>query len=84
MGASESTVSSSRSRRPVYQITTVSQKSESVDPVLEELKALKITTLIRTSPPTEGSLNDILGRKPSSSSTSGTVNPSVGAFLNVL
>ncbi|XP_031258477.1 uncharacterized protein LOC116116552 isoform X5 [Pistacia vera] len=77
MGASESTLSSSRPPRSVDQITTVSKRSESVDPILEKLKALKITTPILTSPPTEGSLTDILVRKPSSSSTSGTVNPKV-------
>ncbi|XP_044469332.1 uncharacterized protein LOC123198660 [Mangifera indica] len=72
MGASESTLP-----RPVDQITTVSQRSESVDPILEKLKALRITTPILTTPPTEGSLTDILVRKQSSSSTSATVNPKV-------
>ncbi|KAH9711075.1 hypothetical protein KPL71_019641 [Citrus sinensis] len=78
MGASESTLSSPQSQRPIDDITTVSYKSESVDPILENIKSLKITTPILTSPPpTESSLTDILVRRSSTSSASGTVNPKV-------
>lgn len=78
MGASESTLSSPQSQRPIDDITTVSYKSESVDPILENIKSLKITTPILTSPPPmESSLTDILVRRSSTSSASGTVNPKV-------
>ncbi|XP_021274677.1 uncharacterized protein LOC110409601 [Herrania umbratica] len=76
MGASESALSGS-SPTPADQITTISQRSETVDPILEKLKSLKITSPILTTPPTEGSLTDILVRKPSSSSAQATVNPKV-------
>lgn len=75
MGASESMLSSSQ--RVGDEITTVSERSEDVDPLLECLKSLKIATPILTSLPTESSLTDILVRKPSSSSVSGTLNPKV-------
>ncbi|KAK4780406.1 hypothetical protein SAY87_016512 [Trapa incisa] len=75
MGASESTVSGSQ--RPDDEITTVSERPESVDPILEKLRSLKITTPILKSPPAENSLTDILVRKPSSSSAPSTVNPKV-------
>uniref|UniRef100_A0A2N9H422 Uncharacterized protein n=1 Tax=Fagus sylvatica TaxID=28930 RepID=A0A2N9H422_FAGSY len=75
MGASESTFSSSQGEAD--EITTVSNRSEVADPILEKLKSLKITTPILTSPPTESSLTDILVRKPSSSSVPATVNPKV-------
>ncbi|KAK4844058.1 hypothetical protein QYF36_015945 [Acer negundo] len=76
MGASESTLLSSLSQTRVDEITTVSKKSESVDPVLEKLKSLKITSPILTSPPSsEGSLTDILVRRSSSSSAPCTVDP---------
>ncbi|KAM7524086.1 hypothetical protein LguiA_013988 [Lonicera macranthoides] len=74
MGSSESTLSSSQ--RLGDEITTVSERSESTDPIIEKLKSLKITTPILTSAPAESSLTDILVRK-SSSSNSGTVNPNV-------
>ncbi|KAK9011025.1 hypothetical protein V6N11_043884 [Hibiscus sabdariffa] len=67
MGASESVLSGSLSSSS-DQITTISKRSETVDPVLEKLKSLKITSPLLTTPPTEGSLTDILVRKPSSSS----------------
>ncbi|XVF59746.1 hypothetical protein PTKIN_Ptkin07bG0300800 [Pterospermum kingtungense] len=76
MGASESDLSGS-SPSPADQISTISQRSETVDPVLEKLKSLKITSPILTTPPTEGSLTDILVRKSSSSSAKATVNPKV-------
>ncbi|KAM3708846.1 hypothetical protein ACB098_02G128900 [Castanea mollissima] len=75
MGTSESTLSSSQG--PVDEITTVSDRSEVADPILERLKTLKLTTPILTSPPAESSLTDILVRKPSSSSAPATVNPKV-------
>ncbi|KAH7519942.1 uncharacterized protein LOC107424397 [Ziziphus jujuba] len=75
MGASESTLSSSQ--RHVDQITTVSERSQVADPILERLKSLKISSPILTSPPTESSLTDILVRKPSSSSAPGIVDPKV-------
>ncbi|OVA12854.1 hypothetical protein BVC80_1805g60 [Macleaya cordata] len=75
MGSSESTLSSSQ---PVDEITTVTERPEGVvDPLLERLKSLKITTPILTSLPTENSLTDILVRKPSTSSVPGTLNPKV-------
>ncbi|KAL3038859.1 hypothetical protein AAZX31_01G155100 [Glycine max] len=73
MGASESTLSSGKT--PDDKITTITERSEASDPILERLKSLKITPPILTSPPTEGTLTDILVRKPSSSSVS--VNPKV-------
>ncbi|XP_006590263.1 uncharacterized protein LOC114373956 isoform X2 [Glycine soja] len=73
MGASESTPSSRQT--PDDKITTITERSEASDPILERLKSLKITPPILTSPPTEGTLTDILVRKPSSSSVS--VNPKV-------
>ncbi|CDP01917.1 unnamed protein product [Coffea canephora] len=75
MGASESSLSGSQ--RPGDEITTVSERSEIVDPVIEQLKSLKIATPILTSTPAETSLTDILVRKASSSSNSSTVNPNV-------
>ncbi|OIV93588.1 hypothetical protein TanjilG_04820 [Lupinus angustifolius] len=75
MGASESTLSTSQN--PDDKITTISERSEASDPILEKLKSLKITQPILTSPPTEGTLTDILVRKPSSLSASATVNPKV-------
>uniref|UniRef100_A0A5B7BUG4 Uncharacterized protein n=1 Tax=Davidia involucrata TaxID=16924 RepID=A0A5B7BUG4_DAVIN len=75
MGSSESTLSSSQ--RLDDEITTVSERPEGVDPLLERLRSLKIATPILRSPPAESSLTDILVRKPSSSSASGTVNPKV-------
>ncbi|KAK9284369.1 hypothetical protein L1049_023540 [Liquidambar formosana] len=75
MGSAESTLLSSL--KSADEITTVSERPEGVDPILERLKSLKIATPILTSPPTESSLTDILVRKPSSSSVSGTLNPTV-------
>ncbi|KAK2990697.1 hypothetical protein RJ640_001797, partial [Escallonia rubra] len=65
-------------KKPDEEITTVSERSESVDPIIERLRSLKIATPILTLPPPgESSLTDILVRKASSSSNSGTVNPTV-------
>ncbi|KAI8032197.1 hypothetical protein LOK49_LG01G02870 [Camellia lanceoleosa] len=74
MGSSESTLSSSQTADD--EISTVSSRSEVVDPLLEKLRSLKIATPILTAPlEEETSLTDILVRKPSSSSAS--VNPMV-------
>ncbi|EEF30876.1 hypothetical protein RCOM_0292350 [Ricinus communis] len=68
MGASESALSSSQGLAD--EITTVSERSRSVDPILEKLKSLQISRPILTSLPEEdSSLTDILVRKPSSSSS---------------
>ncbi|XP_028774549.1 uncharacterized protein LOC114749563 isoform X2 [Neltuma alba] len=75
MGASESTFSGSQ--RADDKITTVSERSEAADPILEKLKSLKITSPILTSAPAESSLTDILLRKPSSSSVPAIVNPKI-------
>ncbi|XP_074579123.1 uncharacterized protein LOC141835649 [Curcuma longa] len=81
MGASESLLSKQQLQQPIDEITTVSERTESVDPLLERVRALKITPpLLNSPPPTESSLSDILVRKPSSSSSapiSGTLNPKV-------
>ncbi|PRQ47436.1 hypothetical protein RchiOBHm_Chr2g0099641 [Rosa chinensis] len=76
MGATESSLSSSQ-RRPGDEITTVSERSEVADPILERLRSLRISTPLLTSPPSEGSLTDILVRKPSSSSAPSIVDPKV-------
>lgn len=75
MGASESTLSFSIKSED--QITTVSERIEDVDPILERLKSLKIAEPILKAPPAESSLTDLLVRKPSSSSKHGTLNPKV-------
>ncbi|KAF8406528.1 hypothetical protein HHK36_008616 [Tetracentron sinense] len=75
MGLSESTLSTSKN--PVDEITTVSERVEGVDPLLERLKSLKITSPILTSPPAENSLTDILVRKQPASSVPGSLNPNV-------
>ncbi|XP_050109757.1 uncharacterized protein LOC126588682 isoform X2 [Malus sylvestris] len=75
MGAAESTLSSSQ--WPADEITTVSERPETADPVLEKLKSLKISTPLLSSPPEEGSLTDILVRKPSSSSVPSVLDSKV-------
>ncbi|PKU80789.1 uncharacterized protein LOC110114245 [Dendrobium catenatum] len=81
MGASESVASKLNQQPPIDQITTVSERIENADPMLERIQALKIATpLLRSQTPSEGSLTDILVRKPSSSSNSnipGSLNPNV-------
>ncbi|XP_065853230.1 uncharacterized protein [Euphorbia lathyris] len=67
MGASESALSNSQG--VADEITTVSERSYSTDPILERLKSLRISRPILTSaPPEESSLTDILVRKRTSSS----------------
>ncbi|AES95098.2 hypothetical protein MtrunA17_Chr5g0405231 [Medicago truncatula] len=75
MGASESTFSNVQTTDD--KITTVTERLETSDPILERLKSLKITPPVLTNPPTEGSLTDILVRRPSTSQASATVNPKV-------
>ncbi|XP_049384707.1 uncharacterized protein LOC125848811 [Solanum stenotomum] len=75
MGASESVLSGSQG--PIDEITTVSERVEGVDPILERLKSLKIAAPILKSPPAESSLTDILVRKASSTSNKGCVDPKV-------
>ncbi|XP_051140208.1 uncharacterized protein LOC127257786 [Andrographis paniculata] len=75
MGASESTLTTSRNSEDG--ITTVSEPTKGVDPILQRLQSLKITKPILTSVPEESSLTDILVRKPLSSTNTGTVNPNV-------
>ncbi|XP_043709770.1 uncharacterized protein LOC122658743 isoform X2 [Telopea speciosissima] len=77
MGSAESTLANLQSQQPGDVITTISERVESVDPLLEQLKSLEVTTPILTSPPTENSLTDILVKKPSSASVTGSLNPKV-------
>ncbi|KAK8944395.1 hypothetical protein KSP39_PZI007828 [Platanthera zijinensis] len=83
MGASESLISKSPQPQPsIDEITTVSERVEGTDPILERIKTLKIAKpLLISPPPSESSLSDILIRKPSTSSSnstiSGTLNPNV-------
>ncbi|XP_074376082.1 uncharacterized protein LOC141717781 isoform X1 [Apium graveolens] len=74
MGASESSLL----QRSDDDITTISERSESIDPVLERLRSLQIANPILESLPAERSLTDILVRKPLLSSNSiGTVDRQV-------
>ncbi|KAG9132288.1 hypothetical protein Leryth_012969 [Lithospermum erythrorhizon] len=75
MGASESSLISST--RQVDEITTISQRTQTKDPLIEKLESIQITTPIVTSGSGEGSLADILVKKRSSSSSSSVVNPNV-------
>ncbi|XP_006393831.2 uncharacterized protein LOC18013140 [Eutrema salsugineum] len=77
MGASDSTLLGAQEKRGGDVITTISHRSEIVDPVLENLKSLTVSTPILKSPPTESSLTDILVRKALSSSSSNTVDPQI-------
>nr|CAD1843592.1 unnamed protein product [Ananas comosus var. bracteatus] len=87
MGASESLLSTKpqqqqqqqqQSPQLVDEITTVSERVEGVDPIVERIKTLKIATpLLKSPPPSESSFADILMRKPSNSSVSGTLSPNV-------
>ncbi|XP_010547433.1 PREDICTED: uncharacterized protein LOC104819182 isoform X2 [Tarenaya hassleriana] len=76
MGVSDSTLLGAQ--RAGDEITTISHRSEAVDPILENLKSLKITTpILKSPPPSESSLTDILVRKALSNSSSNTVDPQV-------
>ncbi|KAG2243915.1 hypothetical protein Bca4012_067887 [Brassica carinata] len=81
MGASDSTLLGAQENRGGDVITTISQRSERVDPVLESLKSLTVSRpILKSAPPTESSLTDILVRKAlssSSSSSSYTVDPQI-------
>ncbi|KAF3564701.1 hypothetical protein DY000_02011817 [Brassica cretica] len=79
MGASDSTLLGGQEKGGGDVITTISQRCERVDPILENLKSLTISRPIpKTAPPTESSLTDILVRKAlSSSSSSYTVDPQI-------
>ncbi|KAJ3679832.1 hypothetical protein LUZ60_016110 [Juncus effusus] len=83
MGASESSFLSKQSPAQqsqfVDEITTVSERIQGVDPLVERIRALKIATpLLKSSPQSETSLTDILLKKPSSSSSvAGSLNPNV-------
>ncbi|CAL9207725.1 unnamed protein product [Musa hybrid cultivar] len=77
MGTSESVPR--KPHQPIDEITTVSERIEGVDPLLERIKSLNIATpLLNSLPPSETSISDILVRKPSSSSSiQGNLNPKV-------
>ncbi|KAL0379161.1 UNVERIFIED_CONTAM: hypothetical protein Sradi_3221600 [Sesamum radiatum] len=75
MGASESSLAASQN--PEDGITTVSERAQGLEPILQRLQSLEITKPLLTSAPAESSLTDILVRRTSSSSTAGTVNPNV-------
>ncbi|KAJ0968723.1 hypothetical protein J5N97_021600 [Dioscorea zingiberensis] len=77
MGASESVLT--KPSMPSDEITTVSERIEGVDPILQRVQALRIAEPLLKSPlQSETSLTDILVRKPSSSSsTPGNLNPNV-------
>ncbi|CAA0834167.1 Unknown protein [Striga hermonthica] len=75
MGASESVPTGSQN--PEDGITTVSERTQGVDPILQRLESLQISKPILTTAPAEGTLTDILVPRSVSSSTSGVVNPNV-------
>ncbi|KAI4386804.1 hypothetical protein MLD38_004704 [Melastoma candidum] len=77
MGTAESTMSRSQGGPVGDVITTVSERVEGVDPVLEKLRSLRVTPPILQSPLAEGSLSDILVKKPPSSGARGTIDPKV-------
>ncbi|XP_023645753.1 uncharacterized protein LOC17874941 [Capsella rubella] len=77
MGASDSTLLGAQENGGGDVITTISHRSETVDPILENLKSLTVSRPILKSPPTESSLTDILVRKALSSSSSNTVDPQI-------
>ncbi|KAL5985902.1 hypothetical protein ACLOJK_027892 [Asimina triloba] len=88
MGTAESTLAQQQQLATAAddRITTVSERTEAVDPILQRLQSLKIAAPILKSPPPdsgESSLTDILVRKPSfssyasSSAISGGLNPKV-------
>ncbi|CAH8354171.1 unnamed protein product [Eruca vesicaria subsp. sativa] len=80
MGASDSTLLGGQERRGEV-ITTISERSEKVDPILENLKSLTVSRpILKSAPQGESSLTDILVRKAlssSSSSSKDTVDPQI-------
>ncbi|KAF3323849.1 hypothetical protein FCM35_KLT11316 [Carex littledalei] len=80
MGASESLLarqSPLQQSQFVDEITTVSERIQGVDPLVERIRTLKIATPLLKTTQSESSLTDILLKKPSSSPGSGTLNPDV-------
>ncbi|XP_013595893.1 PREDICTED: uncharacterized protein LOC106304059 isoform X2 [Brassica oleracea var. oleracea] len=80
MGASDSTLLGAQENRVGGGdvITTISQRSEKVDPILDNLKSLTVSRpILKSAPPRESSLTDILVRKALSSSSSNTVDPQI-------
>ncbi|XP_009103536.1 uncharacterized protein LOC103829611 isoform X2 [Brassica rapa] len=79
MGASDSTLLGAQENRGGGDvITTISQRSEKVDPILDNLKSLTVSSpILKSAPPRESSLTDILVRKALSSSSSNTVDPKI-------
>ncbi|XP_009103535.1 uncharacterized protein LOC103829611 isoform X1 [Brassica rapa] len=80
MGASDSTLLGAQENRGGGDvITTISQRSEKVDPILDNLKSLTVSSpILKSAPPRESSLTDILVRKAlSSSSSKDTVDPKI-------
>lgn len=80
MGASDSTLLGGQENRGGGDvITTISQRSEKVDPILDNLKSLTVSRpILKSAAPRESSLTDILVRKAlSSSSSKDTVDPQI-------
>ncbi|KAL0721707.1 hypothetical protein Bca4012_036306 [Brassica carinata] len=81
MGASDSTLLGAQENRGGGGdvITTISQRSEKVDPILDNLKSLTVSRpILKSVPPRESSLTDILVRKAlSTSSSKDTVDPQI-------
>ncbi|KAJ0239006.1 Uncharacterized protein HA466_0235260 [Hirschfeldia incana] len=80
MGASDSTLLGAQENRGGGDvITTISQRSEKVDPILDNLKSLTVSSpILKSAPPRESSLTDILVRKAlSSSSSKDSVDPQI-------
>ncbi|KAM0946637.1 hypothetical protein DsansV1_C08g0077641 [Dioscorea sansibarensis] len=79
MGASDSVLSKRSDSKVIDEITTISERIEGIDPILQRVQALRIAEPLLKSPlEPETSLTDILVRKPtSSSSIPGTLNPKV-------
>ncbi|KVH92309.1 uncharacterized protein LOC112515053 [Cynara cardunculus var. scolymus] len=75
MGSSESSLSSSQKGEDG--ITIVSERFETMDPVLEKLKSLRTTTPILMPKLTKSDLTNVLVKKPPSSSDTGIVDPKV-------
>ncbi|CAH8353633.1 unnamed protein product [Eruca vesicaria subsp. sativa] len=81
MGASDSRLIGGQGKGRGDVITTISNRSERVDPLLETLKSLSVSRpILKSASLTDSSLTDILVRKAlssSSSSSSYTVDPQI-------
>ncbi|KAI4381758.1 hypothetical protein MLD38_007803 [Melastoma candidum] len=77
MGTAKSTMSRAQGGPVGDVITTVSERVEGADPVLEKLRSLRLTPPILQFPLAEGSLSDILVKKSPSSGAQGTIDPKV-------